>query len=80
MSTVYSTSLAHDEVVAAEMCLDTTLITLDEPHVIDLITDFDSSTSTTNRHVKISQTDFEEMFYGRNTGTLAANVGFEDAW
>jgi len=80
MSTVYSTSLAHDEVVAAQMCLDTTDIVLDEPHVIDLITDFDSSTSATSRHVAISQDNFEEMFYGRNNGTLAASVPFDSAF
>lgn len=80
MSTVYSTSLAHDEVVAAQMCLDTTDIVLDEPHVIDLITDFDSSTSTTSRHVAISQDNFERMFYGKGSDSNAANVPFDAAF
>jgi hypothetical protein len=80
MSTVYSTTLANDEVVAAEMCLDTTDIVLDEPHVIDIITDFDSSTSTTDRHVKISRTNFEEMFYGKGAGSIAADVPFDAAF
>ena len=80
MSTVYSTSLAHDEVVAAQMCLDTTDIVLDEPHVIDIITDFDSSTSTTNRHVGITQRNFERMFYGKGSHDNAANVPFDAAF
>jgi hypothetical protein len=80
MSTVYSTSLAHDEVVAAQLCLDTTDIVLDEPHVIDIITDLDSSSEETQRHVQITQDNFEIMFYGRNNGTLAASVPFDAAF
>ena len=80
MSTVYSTTLAHDEVVAAEMCLDTTDIVLDEPHVIDLITDLDSSMATGSRHVPISQNNFERMFYGKDAGSNAANVPFDAAF
>ena len=79
MSTVYSTSLAHDEVVAAQMCLDTTDIVLDEPHVIDIITDFDSAT-TGNRHVGITQINFERMFYGKGSDSNAANVPFDAAF
>jgi len=80
MPTVYSTSLAHDEVVAAQMCLDTTDIVLEEPHVIDIITDFDSSTSATSRHVAITQNHFERMFYGKAVGTSAASVPFDAAF
>lgn len=80
MSTVYSSSLAHDEVVAAQMCLDTTDIVLEEPHVIDIITDLDSSTTATERHVPITQDDFERMFYGRADNTKAADVPFDAAF
>ena len=80
MSTVYSTSLAHDEVVAAQMCLDTTDIVLDEPHVIDIITDFDSSKIKDSRHVPISKDNFERMFYGKESGSNAANVPFDAAF
>jgi len=79
MSTVYSTSLAHDEVVAAQMCLDTTDIVLEEPHVIDIITDRDSSTlgGGAGNCVKISTNHFEKMFYGKSNASNSADVPFD---
>ena len=77
MSTVYSTSLDADEVVAAQMCLDTTDIVLEEPHVIDIISDTYSSLGGTDRHVQISSDNFEEMFYGKSGANNAADVSFD---
>ena len=80
MPTVYSTSLAHDEIVAAQMCLDTTSISLEEPHVIDIISDLDSFSINTSNCVKITTSDFEKMFYGKNVSSLAAAVPFDQSF
>ena len=80
MPTVYSTSLAHDEIVAAQMCLDTTSISLEEPHVIDIISDLDSFSINTSNCVKITTSDFEKMFYGKNVSSSAAAVPFDQSF
>jgi hypothetical protein len=80
MPTVYSTSLARDEIVAAQMCLDTTSISLEEPHVIDIISDLDSSSINTGNCVKITPSDFEKMFYGKNVSSSAAAVPFDQSF
>jgi len=80
MPTVYSTSLAHDEIVAAQMCLDTTSISLEEPHVIDIISDLDPFSINTGNCVKITPSDFEKMFYGKNVSSSAAAVPFDQSF
>ena len=78
MATIYSTSLSAEETVFAELCLDTSDIVLEEPHVIDIISDADSMTC--GLPVSISVVNFERMFYGQQIDTVDTHPSFDTAF
>ena len=73
---IYSSTLSAEEVVFAELCLDTSEITLNDPHVIDIITDHDSSTGATEKCVPVSVENFEKLFYGRGAQNISFTAEF----
>ena len=77
--TTYSKSLDFQETVFAELCLETSDIVLDEPHVIDIISGVTSNWDTTNSNytVKITQSNFVRMFYGVNQDLDSPNPNFD---
>ena len=73
---IYSNTLASEEVVFAELCLDTTKVELNDPHIIDIITDHDSSTAATAQCVPVTIENFEKLFYGRGANNISFTADF----
>jgi len=80
MTTIFSTSLSTEETVFAELCLDTSDIVLDEPHVIDIISDTHDSSDSSIRTVPITALQFEKMFYGKPQDNDSSSIGFSAAF
>lgn len=79
MTTIFSTSLGTEETVFAELCLDTSDIVLDEPHIIDIICDNDCSDNP-SRTVSITVVQFEKLFYGKPADSDSAPPSFGAAF
>jgi len=81
MST-FSKSLDLQETVFAELCLDTSEIVLDSPHIIDIISGKAEEWDPldTNYTVKMTEANFVRLFYGVNQSTTAPQPSFDTAF
>lgn len=82
MATIYSTSLSAEETVFAELCLDTSDIVLEEPHVIDIVAAASNNAGleSSEHRVPITRVDFERMFYGQQIDVLDSSPSFDSAF